>query len=65
MVGRYWRGLRRWAHNRFGTHSSKFIAGYGRVCERCFLPLRWDGDRYVLRVPFEMAPPVNRKRTSP
>jgi hypothetical protein len=66
MLGRHWRGLRRWLHDRYGTHTPVFDAKYGRCCDRCFLPLRWDATTgsYILRTPFEMHPPVNRKRIS-
>lgn len=64
--GRWWRGLRRRLHDRYGTHTARFIAGYGRVCDRCNLPVRWDQStgEYQLRTPFEMHQPVNRKRTT-
>lgn len=60
MIGRYWRGFRRWIHNRFGTHDGVFIAKYGRVCPKCSLPVRWDGTAYVLKTPFLRNPPVGR-----
>lgn len=62
MIGRYWRGLRRWLHDRFGSHTGVFVAKYGRVCTKCNLPVRWDGAAYVLKEPFTLHPPVGRSQ---
>lgn len=58
MIGRVWRRLYRWAHDRYGAHTGVFIAKYGRVCDKCHLPVRWNGDGYQLRTPFTRNPTV-------
>lgn len=64
MIGRYWRALRRWAHDRYGTHDVTFIATYGRVCRKCNLPVQWveAENRYRIRRPFDLHPPIGRAR---
>lgn len=65
MIGRYWRGLRRWLHDKLGNHNeTAFVAKYGRVCSKCHLPVRWEPatEAYVLKQPFERHPPVGRSQ---
>lgn len=59
-IGLAWRHVRRRLHDRFGSHTGVVDAKYGRVCDRCYLPVYRDGDVWVLKARLVMHPPIGK-----